>query len=208
MVGLGRDFIANARLTFPQTSKISGADSDLDPELKEYKVKDGSLLLCFLSTGHWRLFGFTCHVPKMNFERLKNNLKWFLSELTNKFINPIRKASPLALGIINHTLWSTTINITWKCRLNWSRLLATGFECWWPFVQIVVGNQKVRSKALSPTSPLLWCNVTYFLWPIKWSKREFAWQTVNYRVLVINSDLTTFNGNCTITVINPSGIKV
>ena len=39
--GLGRDFIANARLTFPQTSKISGADSDLDPELKEYKVKDG-----------------------------------------------------------------------------------------------------------------------------------------------------------------------
>ena len=41
VVGLGRDFIANARLTFPQTSKISGADSDLDPELKEYKVKDG-----------------------------------------------------------------------------------------------------------------------------------------------------------------------
>ena len=104
MVGLGRDFIANARLTFPQTSKISGPDSksDLDPELKEYKVKDG--LNSQVIWGHWKSLKVTCYVPKndLNSKRLKNNLKWYLSELTNKFISLIRKANPLAVNILSH----------------------------------------------------------------------------------------------------------
>ena len=31
----------------------------------------------------------------LNLKRLKNNLKWFLSELTNRFINLIRNANQL-----------------------------------------------------------------------------------------------------------------